>query len=76
MNQKEKWEMPAWMELYRRLIGETGGNSIEDLMNDHATTSFNNIIRAGLIVCVNSQVQLLRRLHREGYLGGNQEKQP
>lgn len=60
--------MPAWMESFRDKIVNTGGNSIEDLMNDHTTNAFNNVIRAGLIVAVKSQVSLLMRLHDDGML--------
>ena len=62
------WTMPEWMEPYRKFIGETGGNLIEELMNDHHTTAQVNIIRAGLIVCVNAQISMLHRLHRAGLL--------
>lgn len=65
---KEPWVMPEWMEPYRGLICETGGNTIEDLMNDHHSTAFNNVIRAGIIVAVNAQVCLLHRLSLKGFL--------
>lgn len=64
----ETWVMPPWMEQYRKLFANTGGNSIEDLMNDHDSTCFNNVIRAGLIVCIESQVILLSRLYAKGLL--------
>ena len=60
--------MPKWMEPYRELIGNTGGDSIENLMNDHHSHLGNNAIRAALIVCVDSQVKLLQRLHFKGLL--------
>jgi len=56
------------MEPYRSFIGDTGGNSIEDLMNDHHTNAFANYIRAMLIIAVNDQVRLLERLHENGIL--------
>lgn len=65
---RPEWKMPGWMEPYRGLIGNTGGNSIESLMNDKTTNSLNNLIRSALIVSVDAQVTLLRRLHREGRL--------
>ncbi len=65
---QEPWVMPEWMEPYRALIVNTGGNPIEELMNDHRTTQFNNVIRAGLIVAVHSQVFLLERLRAGGHL--------
>jgi len=43
-------------------------DSIENLMNDHDTTCFKNIIRAGLIVSVDSQICLLMRLRQKGLL--------
>ena len=69
MNNKDaEWKMPKWMKPYRDIICNTGGNSIEELMNDHKTNAFNNVIRAALIVSVNSQVTLLHRLHENGLL--------
>ncbi len=64
----EKWTMPEWMEKYREFIGNTGGNSIESLMNDKKTNSFNNVIKAGLIVSVHSQIMLLTVLHDRGII--------
>ena len=64
----DTWTMPEWMEPYRRLINNTGGNVIEELLNDQETTAFNNAIRAGLIVAVSSQVALLGVLRRNGLL--------
>jgi hypothetical protein len=64
----KKWKMPKWMEPYRILIGNTGGNPIEELMNDHHTNSENNMIRAVLICCTESQLSLLHRLWRNGLL--------
>lgn len=65
---KEKWVMPEWMEPFRKFITNTGNNPIEELMNDHHSTAFNNVIRAGLIVSVDSQIILLHRLHNAGLL--------
>jgi len=59
---KPKWEMPFWMAKYRHLINNTGGNSIEDLMNDNTTTVFSNAPRAIICCCVNSQITLLTKL--------------
>lgn len=64
----KQWVMPEWMEPYRDMIRNTGGNSVESLMNDHKTNGFNNSIRAALIVAVDSQVSLLGALHRAGRL--------
>ena len=65
---REPWVMPKWMEPYRDLFQNTGGNSIEDLMNDHSSGARNNVVRAALIVAVASQVDLLRRLKYNGML--------
>jgi phage-related protein len=65
---RETWTMPEWMEPYRQHIANTGGNSIEDLMNDQGSTVSNNVIRAALIVSVDSQIILLHRLQKHGFL--------
>lgn len=64
----EKWKMPVWMEKYRDLIGDTGGNPVEELYNDHTTTADVNLIRAALCIAVTDQVNLLYRLQKKGYL--------
>ena len=61
----KKWIMPAWMEKYRKHIVNTGGNGIEELMNDHGSTLDNNSVRVMLIVAVKSQVALLNILRNE-----------
>lgn len=67
---KRTWKMPKWMEPYRDLICNTGGNSIEELMNDDGTNSnvFNNAPRALICVAVKSQVGLLQDLEAHGFL--------
>lgn len=64
------WTMPRWMEPYRAKITNTGGNSVEDLMNDDGTNSnvFNNAPRALICVAVKSQVAMLEVLHKAGHL--------
>lgn len=62
------WTMPKWMEPYRDIIKNTGGNSIEELVNDTDSNMHNNYIRAALCIAVKSQVGLLEHLHREGAL--------
>lgn len=64
----EKWKMPEWMEKYRDLIANTGGNSVEELYNDHTSTIHSNLIRAMLCIAVTDQVNLLYRLQKKGYL--------
>jgi hypothetical protein len=60
--------MPAYLEPYRGLIVNTGGNSLEELMNDQTSDLQNNAIRALLCVAVKSQLSLLERLHERGQL--------
>lgn len=55
--------MPEWMEPYRKHITNTGGNPIEELMNDTSANGFNNVIRSVLIAAVDAQITLLNRLH-------------
>ena len=65
---EETWTMPEWMEPYRELFQNTGGNPIEELMNDHHTNGFNNSIRSALIISVDAQVTLLHRMRHHGML--------
>lgn len=67
--QPEPWVMPEWMEQFRDIIQNTGGNSIENLVNDTTSNTFNNPIRAALCIAVTSQVGLLITLHNRGELG-------
>lgn len=67
---KGKWKMPQWMKKYTGLISNTGGNDIEELVNDDGTNSnvFNNAPRALICVAVKSQVSLLETLQAKGML--------
>lgn len=65
---RKPWLMPDWMEPYRDLFENTGGNPIEELMNDTTTNGFNNVIRSALIISVSSQVTLLWRARAKGLL--------
>lgn len=71
MSKKQRWKMPKWMEPYRQIISNTGGNSIEELMerwlNDRHLAATNEIVFA-LCVAVSSQVTLLNHLHHDGLL--------
>lgn len=70
-NDRPVWVMPKWMEPYREFIdrsGATGGNAVEDLLNDHDTNSFNNHIRAALIVATSCVVRSLELMHEAGLL--------
>lgn len=68
MTDRPKFTMPTWMEQYRECFQNTGGNTIEDLMNDTGTNAFSNAVRSALIISVDSQVTLLLRLHEAGAL--------
>ena len=61
----KKWIMPKWMVPYKHLIVNTGGNPIEESINDDGINSnvFNNAPRALICVAVKSQVSLLNTLH-------------
>lgn len=65
---EKKWKMPKWMRRYREYICNTGGNPIEELMNDHHTTVFSNTPRALICVAVDTQIILLTRLWKAGLL--------
>lgn len=65
---KSQWVMPEQLEPFRELVNNTGGNPIEELMNDHTTNMGNNMIRAVLIACVESQMSLLSALDEKGLL--------
>ncbi len=67
-NEQPKWQMPAWMEPYRDRIKTTGGNSVEDLMNDRDSNMHNNCVRAALCIAVKSQVAMLEHLHPDKVL--------
>ena len=62
------WKMPEWMESYREHFCNTGGNSLEDLMQDEEVALWSNAMRFMLVACVDSQVTLLERLHKVGLL--------
>lgn len=62
------WELPEWMEPYRDLIGDTGGNPVEWLMSLSGKDTKSNIILGALCVSVSAQVTLLMRLHKGGFL--------
>ena len=61
-----KWTMPEWMEPYRKHIRNTGGNTIEELVNGDARPDV-NLALSTLQACVKSQVSLLMHLHEKGY---------
>jgi hypothetical protein len=59
---KKKWTMPAWMEPLRSSICNTGGNSVEELVNGNADPVI-NLPLSTLQACVKSQVALLLSLN-------------
>lgn len=70
-NELKKWAMPEWMEKYRDLINNTGGNEVEDLINRLKTDkniSRTNIIIFTMATCVEAQVGLLATLKRKDLL--------
>lgn len=69
-----EWKMPEWMEPYRSLFVNTGGNKIEELVNDKDKSMMTtNILRYILKCSVESQVGLLEVMKREGKLSVNEE---
>lgn len=67
---KKKWTMPAWMKPYEIHFCNTGGNTVEELMN-RSPQEANIVINAPLaLICmaVESQVCLLTRLKDGGRL--------
>lgn len=63
-----KWKMPKWMEPYRSSIINTGGNPIEELMNDTTSNMQNNHVRTALIIAVKSQLVFLEYLREKNEL--------
>jgi hypothetical protein len=66
-----RFVMPEWMEPYRGLISNTGGNSIEDLIDDmhnNRRLLAANVVRWSLAMGVYGQVNLLYALYEGGHL--------
>ena len=61
----QPWVMPSWMEPYRNMIVNTGGNTVEEMMNGDANPMI-NLPLSTLQACVKSQVLLLELLHKKG----------
>lgn len=68
--------LPKWIDEYRDLIGNTGGNELEDLYDckDRNCNAFTNAPRALICVSVNDQVNLLLRLKARGLLGISEDQ--
>ena len=67
----EVFIMPPELERYRDLIYNTGGNTVEDLINrlrKHDNLIVTNFPVWSLAVAVESQIILLQRLHAGGLL--------
>jgi hypothetical protein len=62
------WTMPSWMEPYRAFFAADLGNGVEDMMNDHDSSAFNNIVRFTMIAGTKAEISLLTRLHDAGLL--------
>lgn len=63
----KKWVIPSWMVPYRSMLADYG-LGIEDLMNDHDSTTFNNEYCALVCVGMKEQVALLTRLNKADLL--------
>ena len=61
------WEMPAWMQHYRKLIVDADGAHLEQLVNGHANPLYDAPL-SGLQISVRAQVRLLEKLHAQGLL--------
>lgn len=58
----QSWAMPEWLEPYRKLIGETGDQSVEELMNGSRTDFHVEYMQAARLMAVSAQIELLERL--------------
>jgi hypothetical protein len=67
MNELNDWRMPEWMEPFRNLIHNTGGNTVEYMMNYKGDLIINAPVTV-LSACVKSQVGLLITLHEENFI--------
>jgi hypothetical protein len=64
------WVMPEWMEPYRGLIADTGGNPVEWLMSLGGKDTKSNLVLGVLAISVSAQVSLLCTLHAKELLKG------
>lgn len=70
-----KWTMPDWMEVYRGDFNNTGGNTVEYLMNGHTAMQINAPL-AFLEMAVEAQVGMLYQLKKAGKLRINNPGTP
>lgn len=68
-----EWMMPNYLEPYRDCICNTGGNTIEQMVNGNADP-FINLPLSTLQACVKSQIILLENLVKAGYLPATQDR--
>lgn len=64
---KAKWEMPEWMEEYRECFTNTGGNTVEELMNNNSDMFSNAPLAALSIACI-AQVGMLTQLKAREFI--------
>jgi hypothetical protein len=71
MEHPTTYRLPEHLEPYRHLIGNTGGNRIEELVDDFNNVdhlSRTNVVRFTQASMVFAQIQLLETLHRRALL--------
>lgn len=70
MAEKKKWVMPEWMEQYRPLFVNTGGNTVEELMNrlNEEGLAFSNSVVFTLACGIYGQIGLLQNLYEKNLL--------
>lgn len=68
---KTEFIFPKELEHVRHLINNTGGNTVEDLMNRYYNDSNlagSNLLVFGMAASIESQLTLLKALYADGYL--------
>ncbi len=68
---RARWTMPRHLKKYKKLILNTVGTPVEELMNDHKTDAHVSLFRYTQIVTVDAQIALLEKLYKLGYLREN-----
>ena len=69
------WALPDWMKPYVcQLSNVRDEKDVVRLMNNHTATVFENAPLALMCVALKSQVHLLQRLYRLGFLNPGQEE--
>ena len=70
MTAKQKpWAMPAWMEPFRKALESLhGGNTVEELMNNHDADMENNCVLAAFCISMINCVGTLGKLKEQGLL--------